>query len=110
VKPTWAPSRWGSAANKGFVRIRLFGLLASVNVATKLQRCRQLLGQKTPSDPQPPKGWIERVLEWTGQDLRRCPHCHGLLERRPLPKSPSKEGQQPDATHRHADEAPADSS
>jgi hypothetical protein len=98
---------------KGFVRIRHFGLLASVNVATKLQRCRQLLGQEPPSDPQPPKGWIERVLEWTGQDPRRCPHCHGLLERRPLPNSPPEQGQQADAmlaTHRHANEAPTDSS
>jgi Putative transposase/Transposase zinc-binding domain len=98
---------------KGFVRIRHFGLLASVNVATKLQRCRKLLGQETPSDPQPPKCWIDRVLEWTGQDPRRCPHCHGFLERLPLRKSPPEEGQQPDAmlaTHRHADEARADSS
>ena len=98
---------------KGFVRIRHFGLLASVNVATKLQRCRQLLGQETPSDPPPPKGWIERVLEWTGQDPRRCPQCHGLLERRPLPRSLPEAGQQPDAmlaTHWQADEAGADSS
>jgi hypothetical protein len=46
---------------KGFVRIRHFGLLASVNVATKLRRCRQLLGQETPSDPPPSKWWIDRV-------------------------------------------------
>ena len=98
---------------KGFVRIRHFGLLASVNVATKLQRCRQLLGQETPSGPQPAKCWVDRVLEWTGQDPRRCPHCHGFLERRPLLKSLPEEGQQPDAvlaTHRHAEEVRADSS
>ena len=98
---------------KGFVRIRHFGLLASVNVATKLQRCRQLLGQETPSGPQPAKCWVDRVLEWTGQDPRRCPHCHGFLERRLLLKSLPEEGQQPDAvlaTHRHAEEVRADSS
>ena len=98
---------------KGFVRIRHFGLLASVNVATKLQRCRQLLGQETPPGPQPAKCWVDRVLEWTGQDPRRCPHCHGFLERRPLLKSLPEEGQQPDAvlaTHRHAEEVRADSS
>jgi len=98
---------------KGFVRIRHFGLLASVNVATKLQRCRQLLGQETSSGPQPAKCWVDRVLEWTGQDPRRCPHCHGFLERRPLLKSLPEEGQQPDAvlaTHRHAEEVRADSS
>jgi hypothetical protein len=98
---------------KGFVRIRHFGLLASVNVATKLQRCRQLLGQETPSVPQPAKSWIERVLEWTGQDLRRCPHCQGFLERRPLLKSPPEQSRQPDAmmaTHRYGEKARADSS
>jgi hypothetical protein len=98
---------------KGFVRIRHFGLLASVNVTTKLQRCRQLLGQETSSGPQPAKSWIDRVLQWTGQDPRRCPHCQGFLERRPLLKSPLEEGQETDvvlATHRHSEEARADSS
>jgi hypothetical protein len=98
---------------KGFVRIRHFGLLASVNVATKLQRCRQLLGQETQPAPQPPKRWIDRVLEWTGQDPRRCPHCQGFLERRPLPKSPPGVCRQPDlapATPRHGESARADSS
>jgi Putative transposase/Transposase zinc-binding domain len=98
---------------KGFVRIRHFGLLASINVATKLQRCRQLLGQETPSGPQPAKSWVDRVLEWTGQDPRRCPNCQGFLERRALPKSPPEEGQEADAvlaTRRHREEAQADSS
>src|SRR6516165_913639 len=98
---------------KGFVRVRHFGLLASVNVATKLQRCRQLLGQETPSGTQPAKCWVDRVSEWTGQDPRRCPHSHGFLERRLLLKSQPEEGQQPDAvlaTHRHAEEVRADSS
>jgi putative transposase/transposase-like zinc-binding protein len=98
---------------KGFVRIRHFGLLASVNVATKLQRCRQLLGQETQPAPQPPKCWIDRVLEWTGQDPRRCPHCQGFLERRPLAKSPPGVCRQPDAVlaaPQHGEEARADSS
>ena len=98
---------------KGFVRIRHYGLLAGVNVATKLQRCRQLLGQQTPSEPQALKCWIDRVWEWTGQDPRRCPRCHVCLERRPFPKPPPEAGQAPDAglaTHRQTDEAGADSS
>ena len=74
---------------KGFVRIRHYGLLASVNVATKLVRCRQLLGQEAPLTPPSCKSWIDRVLEWTGQDPMRCPHCQGVLERRALTKSPS---------------------
>jgi len=73
---------------KGFVRIRHYGLLASVNVATKLARCQQLLGQEAQSTPPPSKSWIDRMLEWTGQDPLRCPHCQGVLERRALPKAP----------------------
>jgi len=98
---------------KGFVRIRHYGLLASVNVATKLQRCRELLGQETPSGPHAAKGWIDRVLAWTGQDPRRCPQCHGFLERRPLPRSVPEAGHQPDAlvaTHQHGEGAGTDSS
>jgi hypothetical protein len=71
---------------KGFVRIRHYGLLASINVATKLARCRQLLGEEAPPTP-PSKTWIDRMVEWTGEDPMRCPQCQGLLERRPLPKS-----------------------
>ncbi len=71
---------------KGFVRIRHYGLLASVNVSTKLERCRQLLGQQAQPASPPPKNWMERILEWTGQDPMRCPHCQGRLERRPLAK------------------------
>ena len=71
---------------KGFVRIRHYGLLASVNVSTKLERCRQLLGREAQPASPPPKNWMERILEWTGQDPMRCPHCQGRLERRPLAK------------------------
>jgi hypothetical protein len=73
-----------------FVRIRHYGLLAGRNVDTKLARCRQLLGE--PAE-QPPawvpvlKTWAERVLEWTGQDPRCCPHCHGPLTRQPLART-----------------------
>jgi Putative transposase/Transposase zinc-binding domain len=82
---------------KGFVRIRHFGLLASVNVATKLARCRQLLGQEAQPAPRPQPLWSERVREWTGQDPRRCPQCQGLLERRPLAQSPPGACRQPEA-------------
>jgi hypothetical protein len=98
---------------KSFVRIRHFGLLASVNVTTKLQRCRELLGQETPSGPPPAKSWIDRVLEWTGQDPRRCPQCQGFLERRRLLKSLPEDSRQSDAmmaTHRHGEQVRADSS
>jgi len=73
-----------------FVRIRHYGLLAGRNVATKLARCRQLLGE--PAEPSPAwttvlKTWAERVWEWTGQDPRYCPHCHARLIRQPLPRT-----------------------
>jgi hypothetical protein len=71
---------------KGFVRIRHYGLLASSNVATKLARCRQLLGEEAQSMPPPAKTWMDRMLEWTGQDPMRCPQCQGPLERRALTK------------------------
>jgi hypothetical protein len=70
---------------KGFVRIRHYGLLASINVAGKLQQCRRLLQADCQVKPAlPAKTWIERVLEWTGQDLMSCPRCQGPLTRREL--------------------------
>lgn len=70
-----------------FVRIRHYGLLASRNVPTKLAQCRQLLEatpQRTASAAVIPKTWSQRMEEWTGENPRRCPHCHGPLTRRPL--------------------------
>lgn len=73
---------------KGFVRIRHYGLLASVNVATKLEHCRRLLeADCQPKPARSPKTWMERVLEWTGQEPMRCPHCQGSLRRRDLPRT-----------------------
>jgi hypothetical protein len=81
-----------------FVRIRHYGLLAGRNVDTKLVRCRQLLGELA----EPPPTWVpalktsaEWVLQWTGQDPRCCPHCHGPLTRQPLGRMPAAPG--PDA-------------
>jgi hypothetical protein len=71
-----------------FVRIRHYGLLAGRNVATRLQRCRQLLGNHTMAaeclDSTIPKSWSDWVLLWTGEDPLRCPHCWGPLVREPL--------------------------
>lgn len=72
---------------RGFVRIRHYGLLASVNAGGKLERCRQLL-QMSPRPKPVRKTWIDRVLEWTGQHPLRCPHCQGMLERRAIAKGP----------------------
>jgi hypothetical protein len=75
---------------KGFVRIRHYGLLASINVATKLEGCRRLLGAAdTPKEVSPPKTWRERMREWTGQDPLQCPQCHGPLTRHDVPRPAS---------------------
>jgi len=74
-----------------FVRIRHYGLLAGRNVPTKLVRCRELLGEATTASSARDarlRTWLERVLEWTGQDPRVCPHCQGPLTRRPLEETP----------------------
>jgi hypothetical protein len=76
---------------KGFVRVRHYGLMAGSNVATKLPRCRELLGEPARAAPGPKKTWADRVLEWTGTDPTRCPHCHGLLHRVSVdPVSPAR--------------------
>jgi hypothetical protein len=81
---------------KGFVRIRHYGLLAGVNVPTKLEQCRRLLNATVqPRAQRPAKTWLERVLEWTGQEPLRCPHCQGPLERRAVPRPAAATGTAP---------------
>jgi hypothetical protein len=78
---------------KGFVRIRHYGLLASVNVAGKLEQCRRLLeAHYQPKPARPIKTWIEQLLEWTGQEPLRCPQCQGPLTRRELPRARAHRG------------------
>ena len=71
---------------KRFVRIRHYGLLAGRNVATRLARCRQLLGApKEPSvESRVENTWLDQFREGTGQDLTHCPQCQGPLTRQPL--------------------------
>jgi hypothetical protein len=72
---------------KGFVRIRHYGLLAGVNVATKLADCRRLLGApREPQGERPVKTWLARLLEWTGPEPMRCPRCQGPLTRHDVPR------------------------
>ena len=87
---------------KGFVRIRHYGLLASVNVATKLEECRRLLGAAdTPKEVSPLKTWRERMREWTGQDQLQCPQCQGPLTRHYVLRPPSAVGIAPPAQPEH---------
>jgi hypothetical protein len=78
---------------KGFVRVRHYGLMAGSNVATKLARCRELLAAPPRPAQGPRKTWVDRVLEWTGTDPTRCPHCHGALDR--VPVAPTSSARSP---------------
>jgi hypothetical protein len=73
---------------KRFVRIRHYDLLAGRNVGTQLARCRQLLGMPEVEQPLQ-RTWLDRLREWTGQDLSCCPRCQGPLTRQPLEAPPS---------------------
>lgn len=76
----------------GFVRIRHFGLMASRNVQTKLQKAARLLQGSQPTHPAPPielhlLKWQQLLLKLTGLDLSVCPSCGGTIRRRPLPET-----------------------
>jgi len=74
---------------KGFVRIRHYGLLASRNVSTRLERCRQLLEASTPTVAETEeKTWTDRLRDWMGEHLMQCPHCGKPLKRHPLDAFP----------------------
>jgi hypothetical protein len=67
-----------------FVRIRHYGLLAGRNVATRLERCRQLLApqQQAVEDPQPA---VDQACAASDNAIgAACPHCGGALVRYPL--------------------------
>jgi len=70
------------------VRIRHYGVLAGRNVATKLARCRQLLGDATVTvQPATPveKTWTDWLMAWSATDPLCCPRCQGPLTRQALP-------------------------
>jgi hypothetical protein len=78
---------------QGFVRIRHFGLMASRNAQTKLEKARLLL-QASLSTTQTlcTKAdlltWQQLLLKLTGIDLTLCPNCGGTILRKPLPHNP----------------------
>ena len=72
---------------KRFVRIRHYGLLAGRQVATKLVRCRELLGVTTvplPAPANPPTAAVDQRDASSNPDPRLCPHCQTPLTRQPL--------------------------
>jgi len=74
----------------GYVKIRHYGLLASSNVRTKLERARRHLeGEKKSSAEKPAnQTWQERLLALTGIDVTTCPRCGGHMIRLPLATHP----------------------
>jgi hypothetical protein len=73
----------------GFHKIRHVGLYAS----PKLDVAREVLG-KAPSALPPKLSWTQHLLELTGHDVHRCPHCltpllHALFP--PLARAPPAE-------------------
>ena len=77
---------------KKFVRIRHYGLLASRNIKSKLQRARQLLDHTgrtlktdSSSDSKLRLSWWEKLLKLTGVDIMACPICErGRFQRGPM--------------------------
>jgi len=76
----------------GFVRIRHFGLMASRNVQSKLEKAAALLHASQSTHPTPSTkvellSWQQLLLKLTGIDLTACPNCGGTIRRKPLPES-----------------------
>lgn len=71
----------------GFVKIRHYGLVSPAHARTSLERARALLAPVVRSDgATAPRTAADWVLNLTGVDLTRCPHCgFAPLLRRPLP-------------------------
>jgi hypothetical protein len=77
----------------GFVKIRHYGLLASGNVTTRLERARALLGGATATpvdephaDGDPDEPWPELLAAVADIDVSLCPACgERAVQRLPLP-------------------------
>jgi hypothetical protein len=59
----------------GFCRIRHYGFLGNRVKEERLQRCRTLLGQSTPTVAQTPRDTVALLLRLTGIDVTKCPQC-----------------------------------
>lgn len=71
---------------KGFVKIRHFGLCASINATTRLEKARSLIDGKPQCEPAAASIEAEEETDFraefqklTGIDLTRCPRCTATL-------------------------------
>ena len=70
-----------------FVKIRHYGLMASSNATTKLEVARRFLEAQGARSLEPPAeggDWIDFYERLTGNDLRACPRCKGVVVRHSL--------------------------
>jgi len=83
---------------KGYVKIRHFGLLASSNVHTLLERARAVLRPcPVVNDAPLATSWLEILLAMTGRDVRRCALCDGPVVMTALPPPPVPTARAPPA-------------
>jgi hypothetical protein len=78
----------------GFMRIRHYGFLANRIKKQALARCREHLAAAEPDLEPVLKTAAEWILELTGVDISRCPHCGAQMLQTELPPRP-----QPPSTH-----------
>jgi hypothetical protein len=75
---------------QGFCRIRHYGFLGNRHKEERLARCRALLGQPLATVPERPRESADLLLQLTGIDVTRCPHCAAgrmvQVERLPGPR------------------------
>ena len=80
----------------GFMRIRHYGFLANRAKQTCLAQCREQLHASAP-EPLEPKTVADWMMELTGVDVTRCPHCGAPLESEELEAQGTPERRAPRA-------------
>ena len=75
----------------GFMRIRHYGFLANRAKQTCLAQCREQLHASAP-EPLEPKTVADWMMELTGVDVTRCPHCGAPLESEDIAPQPPPGG------------------
>jgi hypothetical protein len=71
----------------GFMRIRHYGFLANRAKQNCVAQCREQL-QASPPEPLEPKTVADWMMELTGVDVTRCPHCGAPLESEDIAPQP----------------------
>lgn len=83
---------------EGFVKIRHHGLLSNRNKSKKIKLCKRLTGAKYNNSCFKKLSVKEIMIELTGRDITKCPHCKSGILRRV--RTFSKQGISPPANIR----------